>query len=133
MAWKPLDFKVKTKDTKEVIQVNGEDKELRVPEDYEPPPFVANEQQAQSELPSFVSLRQHLSLNNGDNPKFGYGQVDSQYIFVDEKGKLHLYDSNRLQVKLRPWRYVETKTNAEDEEYEVEKAFSQRGKMTPVT
>jgi hypothetical protein len=114
-AWKELDFVLKTKvDKKPLLDASGNERKFAVPEDYTPPAPLNGDAPAERSgttdfKPSYEEMRCELSLNNGENPKVGYGKVGSEYIHVDPDGALTLFDTAHLRAKCKHLAYFEKK------------------------
>ena len=103
-AWKPLDFTVSSKDTRKEL------KELRVPDEYQPPPpLQRNECDEKDDVldpetePTYEEMRAEFSLNLGGNK----GKVGSEYICVLEDGALELIDTKHFRDRYAHYVYFE--------------------------
>ena len=119
-AWKQLDFVLESNDKKPLTSADGSAKELRVPDDYRPPPLppppaadsdanpagLALDPETQ---PTYEELRAEFSLNLGGGGFEGgwHGKVGSEFIRVDGDGKLELFDSSHFKTKYADMKYFE--------------------------
>ena len=110
-AWKELDFAIESADKLEKIKnADGTIKELRVPADFSPPPPRVEDSADDSEgeldpetEPSYEQLRTEFSL--GLEGK--HGKVGSEYICVEDDGKLTLFDTSHFKARFCHMKYFE--------------------------
>eukprot|EP00966_Prymnesium_polylepis_P158562 3665374-Prymnesium_polylepis.1 len=110
-AWKELDFTIESADKLEKIKnADGTIKELRVPTDFSPPPLRVEDSADNSEgeldpetEPSYEQLRTEFSL--GLEGK--HGKVGSEYIRVEDDGKLTLFDTSHFKARYCHMKYFE--------------------------
>ena len=119
-AWKQLDFVLVSNDKKPLTGADGSVKELRVPDDYRPPPLplppAAGSDADPARLvldpetqPTYEELRVEFSSNLGGGGFEGgwHGKVGSEFIRVDEDDKLELFDSSHFKTKYLDLKYFE--------------------------
>ena len=100
-AWKELDFVLESKEKKPLTNTDGTDKELRVPESYKAPPpkqlRAASSSLDPDTQPSYDEVRDEFSLGLSGK----HGKVGCEYIRLDEKGQVELFDTAHFKAHYR--------------------------------